>query len=326
MARASGELPTLRERLQEPRILVALGAHDGLTALIAEHAGLEAVYVGGYAVAAHRHGLPDIGLLGLAEMAAAVRAVRSSCRIPALVDADTGYGAEPAVRRAVVELERSGASAVQIEDQVFPKRCGHLEGKDVIPPAEMVLKVKAAAAARNADTVIIARTDSLQVTGLDDAIDRCNLYAEAGADVVFVDAPRTREQLVDIASRVDAPLLVNMSETGRTPAIATAELEAMGYRIVIFPSTQTWVIAKAYLELCHEVVTAGDTRRVRDRMMSFDEVNVLLALEQWMNGPRVADAARSAVGQSAAEAVGTAGDEGAGQDDVAAPRETPAGR
>jgi 2-methylisocitrate lyase-like PEP mutase family enzyme len=279
----SGERPTLRERLQEPRILVALGAHDGLTALIAEHAGLEAVYVGGYAVAAHQHGLPDIGLLGLADMAAAVRRVRSSCRIPALADADTGYGSEPAVRHAVVELERAGASAVQIEDQVFPKRCGHLEGKDVIPAAEMALKVKAAAAARNADTVIIARTDSLQVTGLDDAIDRCNLYADAGADVVFVDAPRTREQLVEIARNVDAPLLVNMSETGRTPAIATAELEAMGYRIVIYPSTQTWVIAKAYLELCTELAAAGDTRAMRDRMMSFDEVNALLGLEDWMN-------------------------------------------
>jgi methylisocitrate lyase len=213
--------------------------------------------------------------------------VRSSCRIPALVDADTGYGSEPGVRRAVVELERAGASAVQIEDQVFPKRCGHLEGKDVIPAAEMALKVKAAATARNADTVIIARTDSLQVTGLDDAIDRCNLYADAGADVVFVDAPRTREQLVEIARRVDAPLLVNMSETGRTPALATAELEAMGYRIVIYPSSQTWVIAKAYLELCSQLAANGDSRIMRERMMSFDDVNALLGLDDWMSGADV---------------------------------------
>ena len=172
---------SLRERLSDPRILVAVGAHDGLTATLAERAGLEAVYQGGYAVAAHHHGLPDIGLVGLSDVAESLRRITAVARIPVIVDADTGYGSEPGVRRSVLELESAGAAAVQIEDQVFPKRCGHMEGKQVIPRDDMVLKVRAAVdARRNPDTVIIARTDALQMNGLDDAIDRCNAYAEAG--------------------------------------------------------------------------------------------------------------------------------------------------
>jgi 2-methylisocitrate lyase-like PEP mutase family enzyme len=273
--------PTLRERLEQPGILVAVGAHDGLTARIAASCGMEAVYVGGYAVAAHDRGLPDVGLLGLAEMSAAVARVRSACSLHVLADADTGYGPEPSVRRTVHELARAGASAVQIEDQVFPKRCGHLEGKQVIAASEMASKVRAAVAARSEPTVIVARTDSLQVAGIDDAIERCNLYAEAGADVVFVDAPGTRDELEQIARRVDAPLLVNMSETGRTPSMTAAELEQLGYRIVIFPSTQTWLIARAYRDLCEELRAQGTTRGLSERMMSFDDVNALLDLEHW---------------------------------------------
>ncbi len=273
---------SLRERLTEQRIVVAVGAHDGLTATLAQRAGFEAVYHGGYSVAAHHHGLPDIGLVGLGEVAASLLRMTAVASVPVIVDADTGYGSEPGVRRAMLELERAGAAAIQIEDQEFPKRCGHMEGKKVIPRDEMVLKVKAAVAARRSpDTLVIARTDALQVNGLDDAIDRCNAYAEAGADVTFVDAPRTREQIAEIAQRVHGPSLANMSETGRSPALSADELEQLGYRIVIFPSTQTWLFARVYQELLDELTRTGTTEGLRDRMMPFDEVNELLGLARW---------------------------------------------
>jgi len=276
------ETMSLRERLADPRIIVAVGAHDGLTATLAQRAGFEALYHGGYAVAAHHHGLPDIGLVGLGEVAGSLLRMTAVTSVPVIVDADTGYGSEPGVRRAVLELERAGAAAVQIEDQEFPKRCGHMEGKRVIPRDEMVLKVRAAVAARrNADTIVIARTDALQVNGLDDAIDRCNAYAEAGADVTFVDAPRSREHLEEIARRVQGPSLANMSETGRSPTLTADELQQLGYRIVIFPSTQTWLFARAYQELLDELLATGTTVGLRERMMPFDEVNELLGVETW---------------------------------------------
>src|SRR4051812_22234056 len=186
-------MTSLRSRLTDGGAVVALGAHDGLTARIAERAGVEALYHGGYALAAHHFGLPDIGLVGRAEVVESVRRMRARTTLPIIVDADTGYGSESNAWFTVRELEAAGANAVQIEDQVSPKRCGHMEGKDVIPAEEMVIKVRAAVAARrSSETVIIARTDALQVTDLDDAIRRCELYAGAGADLVFVDAPRTR--------------------------------------------------------------------------------------------------------------------------------------
>jgi 2-methylisocitrate lyase-like PEP mutase family enzyme len=281
---------SLRERLSDHEILIALGAHDPLTALIAQRAGIEALYHGGYAVAAHQHGLPDIGLVGLSAMAGSLRRITAVCALPVLVDADTGYGAEPGVRLAVGELERAGASAIQIEDQVFPKRCGHMEGKQVIPRDEMVLKVRAAVRARrDPATMIIARTDALAVNGLDDAIDRCHAFADAGADMVFVDAPRTREELVAIAHKVQAPTLANMSETGRTPPMTAGELQEIGYAAVIFPSTQTWLFANAYEILCHEVLSRGTTERLRSQFMSFDEVNQLLGLDGWQTADPLED-------------------------------------
>jgi 2-methylisocitrate lyase-like PEP mutase family enzyme len=273
---------SLRERLSDPRIIVAVGAHDGLTATLAERAGFEAVYAGGYSVAAHNHGLPDIGLVGLAEVAASLMRMTAVSTVPVVVDADTGYGSEPGVKRSVIELERAGAAAVQIEDQVFPKRCGHMEGKKVIPRDEMVLKLRAALSARrNPDTLVIARTDALQMNGLDDAIDRCNAYAEAGADVTFVDAPRTREHLEEVARKVDGPKLVNMSETGRSPTLTADELQELGFNIVIFPSTQTWLFARVYQELLEELQKTGTSEGLRDRMMPFDEVNDLLGIARW---------------------------------------------
>jgi 2-methylisocitrate lyase-like PEP mutase family enzyme len=275
---------SLRSRLTQPGAIVALGAHDGLTARIAERAGVEALYHGGYALAAHHFGLPDVGLVGRAEVVESVRRMRAVTELPIIVDADTGYGSEAGTWLTVRELEAVGANAVQIEDQVSPKRCGHMEGKEVIPAEEMAIKVRAAVAARrSAETLIIARSDALQVTGLEDTVARINTYAEAGADVVFVDAPPTVEAYREIAERSSAPVLANMSETGRSPAIPTEELEAMGYKVVIFPSTQTWVFAKAYEELAAAVVRDRSTASLAGRFTSFDEVNALLGLAEWQS-------------------------------------------
>jgi 2-methylisocitrate lyase-like PEP mutase family enzyme len=271
---------TLRERLTDPGIVVALGVHDGLTARIAERAGIEVFYHSGYGAAATHHGLPDIGMVGLAEMVESVRRVTAVSDRPVIADCDTGHGEIPGIKRTVAEMERAGAAALQIEDQVFPKRCGHMEGKQVIPADEMVLKIRAAVATRNVSTLIIARTDSLQTHGLDEAVDRCNTYAEAGADVVFVDAPRSREELAEIVRRVDAPSMANMTETGKTPLLTADELAEIGYRIVIFPTPQVWMFAKAYEELCHELLATGTTKGFLDRFMAFAEVNALLGTDE----------------------------------------------
>jgi 2-methylisocitrate lyase-like PEP mutase family enzyme len=270
----------LRERLKDRRIVVALGVHDGLTARIAEREGVEAFYHSGYGAAATHHGLPDIGMVGLSEMVESVRRVTAVSRTPLIADCDTGHGAIPGVKRTVSEMERAGATALQFEDQRFPKRCGHMEGKQVIPAEEMVLKIRAAVAVCDSSTTIIARTDALQTDGLDAAIDRGNRYAEAGADVVFVDAPRSREDLAEIVRRVDAPSMANMTETGKTPLLSAGELEALGYRIVIFPTPQVWMFAKAYQDLCREVLATGSTKGLLDRFMAFDEVNSLLGLQE----------------------------------------------
>ncbi len=273
---------SLRARLAEGDAVVALGAVDGLSARSAERAGVEALYHGGYALAAHHFGVPDVGLVGRAEVVESVRRMRAATSLPIVVDADTGYGNEAGVWLTVQELEAVGANAIQIEDQVAPKRCGHMEGKEVIPRDEMVLKVRAAVAARRSDeTVIVARTDALQVTGLDDAIERCNAYADAGADLLFVDAPRTREEYETIAARCSAPCLANMTETGRSPSFPTPELEAMGYRLIIFPSTQTWLFTRAYTELAEAVARDRSTAALLDRFAGFDEVNELLGLSEW---------------------------------------------
>jgi methylisocitrate lyase len=275
---------SLRSRLSEPGAIVALGAHDGLTARIAERAGIEALYHGGYATAAHHFGLPDVGLIGRAEVVESVRRMRAATNLPIVVDADTGYGSEAGVWLTVRELEAVGANAVQIEDQVSPKRCGHMEGKEVIAADEMVIKVRAAVAARRSDeTLIIARSDALQVTGLEDTLARCNAYAGAGADLVFVDAPRTVEEYASITESCSAPAVANMSETGRSPSIPTSELEEMGYKLVIFPSTQTWLFAKAYEELCEAVLRDRTTAALADRFTSFDDVNDILGLAEWQS-------------------------------------------
>ncbi len=273
MARAA----TIRDRLTEGGILVAMGAHDGLAARLAEREGFRALYHGSYA-ASSAHGVPDVGLIGLGETAANLRRVTSSTSLPVIADADTGYGDERAVAHTVAELERAGASAIQIEDQVWPKRCGHMAGKEVIAADEMVLKVRAACAARDPETVIIARTDALQPHGLDEALSRCRAYADAGADLVFVDAPQDREQLEAAATRGGAPGVANMVETGVTPLLPVTELQQLGFALVIFPATHVWAFAGQYSRLCRAILDDGTTEALRDELLPFAETNAVLGL------------------------------------------------
>src|SRR5262245_46520752 len=226
----------LRKLLNEPGVIRSLGAHDVFTARLIEAAGLETVFLGGFGTSASLLGLPDVGFITLSEMADAVRRMALRVRIPVVADGDTGHGDLHNVVRTVREFERAGAAGVLLEDQVTPKRCGHFEGKRVIPAAEMVLKFKAACdARRDPDFVIVARTDARAVEGLDAAVGRVNRYAEAGADVCFIEAPQGPDELRRIPREVPHPLLVNMLTGGVTPILPVDELGKLGYKIVVCP-------------------------------------------------------------------------------------------
>jgi len=273
----------LRELLAGEAILVP-GAYNPLVARILEQSGFPAIYAGGYGAAAATFGLPDIGIMTGTEMAEHVARIARSVSIPIVADADTGYGELVNVARTVREFERAGAAAVQIEDQVFPKRCGHLEGKRVIPRDEMVKKVRAALAARaNPETVIIARTDAIAVTGLDDAIDRMRAYAGAGADVIFPDAPSSVEELRAIAEAIDLPLVANMSEHGKTPLLTRDEIAALGYAIALFPSSTLFAAARSAREIAGLLARDGTTRNGLDRIMEFGEFNEVVGLSAWQD-------------------------------------------
>src|SRR6201984_1510423 len=237
----------LRELLGAPgNVIRSLGAHDVFTARLVEAAGLETVFLGGFGAAASMLGLPDVGLLTLTEMADAVRRTAARVRIPVVADGDTGHGDLHNVARTVREFERAGAAGVLLEDQVTPKRCGHFAGKQVIPADEMVLKLRAALAARaDPDFVIVARTDARAVEGIDGAIERANRYGAAGADVCFIEAPQSRAEPGRIPNEVCYPLLVNMLTGGVTPILCVDELEQLGYKIVVCPIESLLVTAAA---------------------------------------------------------------------------------
>src|SRR5215468_417996 len=227
----------LRQMLKEPGIIVAPGAYDGFSARLIEAAEFRCVYMTGAGTAASHLGQPDLGLATLTEMANHAGHLASALSIPLIADADTGYGNALNVVRTIREYERAGVAGLHLEDQVAPKKCGHIAGKQVVPAGEFAQKIRAAADARtDPDLVIIARTDARAVTGLDDAIERANRYAEAGADVIFFEAPQTEDEIQRVAREVKAPLLANMVIGGKTPAIKVAELERLGFKIVIFPA------------------------------------------------------------------------------------------
>jgi len=269
----------LHSRLARKPIVVAPGVYDAFTALVAMQAGFATLYVSGAAIAYTRLGRPDIGLVSMSEVAQTVAMIRDRVVSHLIVDADTGYGNALNVARTVREFERVGANAIQIEDQDFPKRCGHLDGKALIPAAEMCGKLRAALDARRArDTLIIARTDAIAVEGFDRAIDRAILYGEAGADMLFVEAPKTHDDLTRMAGalRGQAPLMANMVEGGKTPPLSAAELEAIGFALVIFPGG----IVRAFGHLAGEYYASlakhGSSESFRSRMLDFSGLNDLI--------------------------------------------------
>jgi 2,3-dimethylmalate lyase len=257
----------LRQLLREPGIIVAPGAYDCLTAKLIEGQGFPAVYMTGAGTALTRLGKPDLGFATLSEMVSNAAAIAATVSVPLIADADTGYGGSLNVYRTVREYERAGVAALHLEDQVFPKRCGHLDGKQVISTEEMAVKLRAAVEARSdKDFVLIARTDALAVTGLDDTLRRCRVYAEAGADVLFVEAVRTREEIERVVREVNVPLLYNFVEHGKSPLLPVPELQRLGFKMVIFPGS----IMLAVLPLVHEILGAikehGTTAALLGRM------------------------------------------------------------
>jgi len=271
----------LRALIADEEILVIPVVHDPLCAKIAEYTGFSAVFSAGYANSAAYLGKPDVGLLTLTEMADCASRIVDATSLPVFADADTGYGNVTNVERTVRLHEKAGVAGLFIEDQVAPKRCGHLAGKAVIPAGGMVAKIRAAVEARqDPDLVIMARTDAIAVTGIDDAILRANAYYEAGADLTFVEAPETVAQMRRICREVAGPAFANVFPGGKTPVLSAAELQEIGYAVVADPVSCTYAITKAVMEVFSEMRRAGSTAACRDRLIGFDEFNRLVGLDR----------------------------------------------
>jgi carboxyvinyl-carboxyphosphonate phosphorylmutase len=274
---------SLRQLLCQSGIIVAPGAYDCFTAKLIEQEGFSAVYMTGAGTAVTRLGKPDLGFATLSEMVASAGSIASTVSIPVIADADTGYGGALNVYRTVQEYEKAGIAALHIEDQVFPKRCGHLDGKQVVSIAEMVSKIRAATEARrDEDLVIIARTDALAVTGLDDTLRRCEAYAEAGADVLFVEALRTQEEIERVVREVDVPLLYNFVEHGKSPLLSVSELQRLGFKIVIFPGSIMLAVGPLVRQILGEIKQRGTTAALLDRMGSVVELFERVGLSEML--------------------------------------------
>lgn len=277
---------SLKSRLTKKEILVAPGVYDGLTAALAEKAGFEALYLSGAAVAYTRLGRPDIGLSTASEMADTMTLIADRVSLPVIIDADTGFGNALNAQRTMRLYERAGASALQVEDQTFPKRCGHLSDKSLIPAQEMAGKIAAMADARaSSDTLIIARTDAIAVEGFNAAIERAETYMEAGADVLFLEAPQSREQLTSIAGRFAprVPLLANMVEGGATPILRADDLEAQGYSIVIFPGGIVRALAKTAQAYYQSLADNGSNKPFAQNMFDFGGLNEVIGTAEMLN-------------------------------------------
>jgi 2-methylisocitrate lyase-like PEP mutase family enzyme len=261
----------LRAFIAKGDTLVAPGAYDGLSARLVEQAGFAAIYASGGAIS-RAAGMPDLGLLGMSEVVERLEAMVDAVSIPVIADADTGYGNALNVQRTVLAFERAGVAGFHIEDQSFPKRCGHYDDKALVPAAEMARKIRAARdAAHDPDLVIIARTDALAVEGFEAAIERAEAYREAGADVLFVEAPESEEQIVEIARRLPTPKLINMFEGGKTPLVSEARLRELGYAIVIIPSDLQRAAIWAMRETLSAIRKDGHSGALRERMVSFKD-------------------------------------------------------
>lgn len=284
MSNRTAEL-SLRERLEDKnKIIVLPGVFDALSARIAEQVGFDAMFQTGYGSSATLLGMPDFGFLNAGETLDNARRIIRAVSVPVLVDADTGYGNPLNVWRLVRDLESSGAAGIFLEDQVWPKRCGHMVGKDVIPKDDYLPKLKAAIEARKSrDFIIVARTDARAPKGLEEAIERGKAYRKAGADVIFVEAPRSIEELKKVADEIDAPLVANMIEDGVTPTIPAQELLELGYRIAVFPLSALYSATYAMREVLTELKEKGETRQTRKMMVTFKDFNQFVGLDKYMD-------------------------------------------
>jgi 2-methylisocitrate lyase-like PEP mutase family enzyme len=276
---------SLKTRLATDKILVAPGVYDALTAALAAQAGFEALYLSGAAVAYTRLGRPDIGLTSVSEMADTMALIRDRVDIPVIIDADTGFGNALNAQRTMRLYERAGANALQVEDQTYPKRCGHLAEKSIIPTTEMVGKIAAMADARASDdTLIIARTDAVAVEGFDAAIDRAEAYVEAGADALFIEALRSVDEMKTVTERFKdrVPLLVNMVEGGATPIQNAAFLNDLGFSIVIFPGGIVRALAHTAEAYYQSLMATGSNRAFADRMFDFGGLNDRLGTDEML--------------------------------------------
>jgi len=257
------------------------GGGTPLEARSVETAGFNAFYVSGYAVAAWRHGVPDVGLIAMAEIVEAVSVITRATTLPVMVDADTGYGDVANVARTVRSLEHAGAAAIQIEDQAWPKKCGHMEGKKVISSDEMARKVRAAVRAREDDnTMIVARTDARAPLGLQEALDRGKRFADEGADMIFIDAPQSIDEMQTIGDTLPGHLVINMSESGKTPILPLDQLGSMGFKIVLYPTSALRLSVGNFSRMFSELHGTGSTAPWIDQMMPLDDLNVLLGIDE----------------------------------------------
>jgi carboxyvinyl-carboxyphosphonate phosphorylmutase len=270
-----------KKLILDEEILILPGAYDALSAKIVEQAGFKAVTVGGYATSASLLAKPDVSLLTLTEMVNHAKNIVDAVDIPVFADGDTGHGNVTNVRRTIKEFEKAGAAGLFIEDQVFPKRCGHMEGKQVIMVDEMVAKIKAAVDARaDDDLVIMARTDALAVYGINEAIERANKYKEAGADLIFIEAPPSVEDMRRTNREVKAPTFANMIEGGKTPILTPKELQDIGYSVVAYPLSTLYAAAWAARIAMQELFNKGTTAGCMDKMVVFSDFNKLVGLEK----------------------------------------------
>lgn len=282
----------LRQRIAQPRLLQAPGVYDGLSALLVEQAGFEAAFLSGACLSFARFGRPDMGLVSASEVCETVAVIRDRVTLPLIVDMDTGFGNALNVQRTVRDFERAGASALQMEDQLAPKRCGHMAGKSVISAVEMVGKIKAALDARQDDaTLLFARTDALGVNGFEDALERAALYLEAGADALFIEAPRTLEQMQRIGAEFGqrTPLVHNLVEGGGTPVEDASELARLGYRVALYPAALLHLFTPAAQGLLDTIRSEGNTLSRREEMFRLEDMNALLGATELLEAGRAYD-------------------------------------
>jgi methylisocitrate lyase len=269
----------IRQALKEQGQLIMPGVYDALSAKIADGSGFEVIFITGYSLSATLLGEPDFGLLTQSEVVAAAQRICSVVKVPVIVDADTGYGNAINVMRTVQELIRAGAGGMFLEDQVWPKRCGHMKGKQVIPLDEHVKKITAAIEAKGQDDFfIVARTDARQALGLDEAIKRGHAFKAAGADAVFIEAPQSKEEMKEISRQVPGPLVANMLERGVTPLMGPAELKELGFDLIVWPLAPLYSVAKSLSLVYSTLRQEGSTVSILDRLMPFDDFNEIVGL------------------------------------------------